>query len=204
MPGSSERERLRRRYRPADLRLLFIGEAPPASGRFFYNRDSGLYRAMQDAFCVIDPSITNESFLAVFQRAGCYLIDTCQHPIDRLDRQSRRAACVASEPLLSRRIRRLQPQAIVTLVRSIRNNVERATHRADWRGLARSAHGPSLPRTMDSSSQNLSGRACAATESPRRRRTSKDGVMGLILLYFPMAFHTSALVCGAAEACTLM
>ena len=37
------REHLRRRYRPAHVDLLFIGEAPPASGRFFYQADSGLY-----------------------------------------------------------------------------------------------------------------------------------------------------------------
>jgi len=127
-------ERLRRRYRPAHLRLLFIGEAPPASGRFFYRRDSGLYRAMRDAFRVLDSSVTDENFLAVFQRTGCYLIDLCPHPVDRLDQRSRRAACLASVALLSRRIKRLQPQRIVTLVRSIRDDVVRATRRAGWHG----------------------------------------------------------------------
>ncbi len=130
----TRRERIRRRYRPAHLRVLFIGEAPPASGKFFYNRDSGLYRAMRDAFLAIDPSITDQNFLALFQRTGCYLIDLCPHPVDRLDGHSRRAACLAGEPLLSRRIKRLQPQAMVTLVRSIRTNVERAARRAEWLG----------------------------------------------------------------------
>jgi len=129
-----ERERLRRRYRPVDLRLLFIGEAPPASGRFFYQQDSGLYRAMRDAFRAIDPSITDESFLAVFQHSGCYLIDACPQAVDRLDPPSRRAACLASEPSLCRRIKRLQPRAIATLVRSIQANVERAIHCAGWQG----------------------------------------------------------------------
>jgi hypothetical protein len=134
MPGARDLERLRRRYRPAAVRLLFVGEAPPASGRFFYNRDSGLYRAIRDAFHSVDSSINDESFLATFQRTGCYLIDACPHPVDRFDPRSRRAACLAAEPLLSLRIKKLQPQAIVTLVRSIRNNVERATQRAGWHG----------------------------------------------------------------------
>jgi len=30
------RERLRKRYRPSPVRILFVGESPPASGRFFY------------------------------------------------------------------------------------------------------------------------------------------------------------------------
>ncbi len=129
------RELLRRRYRPADLRLLFIGEAPPASGRFFYQRDSGLYRAIRDAFLAIDPSLTDESFLDAFQAAGCYLIDACAHPVDQLDSRSRRTACAASEASLCRHIRRLQPRAIVTLLRSIRENVDRAASRAGWHGL---------------------------------------------------------------------
>jgi hypothetical protein len=66
-----------RLYRPAETRLLFIGEAAPASGRFFYRRDSGLYRAIRDAFRALDPSMTDERFLAIFEKAGCYLIDAC-------------------------------------------------------------------------------------------------------------------------------
>jgi hypothetical protein len=129
-----KRERIRRRYRPAVVRLLFIGESPPASGRFFYQRDCGLYRAIRDAFRGIDPSITDEGFLTVFQSSGCYLIDTCNDPVDDLDLKSRRAACVASEASLSRRIGGLEPASIVTLLRSIQNNVRRAVELAGWSG----------------------------------------------------------------------
>jgi hypothetical protein len=127
-------ERLRRRYRPECVRLLFIGESPPASGRFFYRRDSGLYRAIRDAFRVIDSSITDDTFLEIFRHSGCYLIDACAAPVDHLEAQSRRAACLASEPVLTRRIRHLQPAAIVTLVKSIRDNVTRAADNARWSG----------------------------------------------------------------------
>jgi hypothetical protein len=116
------------------VRLLFIGEAPPASGRFFYQQDSGLYRAIRDAFREIDPAITDQTFLGIFQNLGCYLIDACSGPVDQLDPRARRAACLAGEPLLARRIKWLQPKSIVTLVRSIRGNVERATANANWHG----------------------------------------------------------------------
>ena len=119
-------ERLRRRYRPERIRLLFIGESPPASGRFFYRRDSGLYRAIRDTFRMIDPSITDDTFLGVFQNSGCYLIDACARPVDHLDARSRRAACLAGELRLTQTFRRLQPAAIVTLLKSIRDNVRRA------------------------------------------------------------------------------
>jgi hypothetical protein len=128
------RERLRRRYRPLHIRLLFIGESPPASGRFFYRQDSGLYRAIRDSFRVVDPSITDETFLEIFRNVGCYLIDTCASPVDHLDAHSRRAACLAGEPGLTRKIRQLRPAAIVALLKSIRGNVRRATARAGWSG----------------------------------------------------------------------
>jgi len=130
----AERERLRRRYRPARVRLLFIGESPPASARFFYRQDSGLYRVIRDTFRIVDPSITDVTFLEVFQNSGCYLIDACAGPVDHLDARSRRAACLAGEPALTRKIRQLEPAAIVTLVKSIRDNVRRAAARAGWRG----------------------------------------------------------------------
>jgi hypothetical protein len=62
------------------------------------------------------------------------LIDVCPHPVDQFDPPSRRAACLAGEPLLCRTIKTLQPRAIVTVVRSIRGNVERAASRAGWQG----------------------------------------------------------------------
>ena len=139
MPATSarvhaERERLRRQYRPTRIRMLFIGESPPASGRFFYRQDSGLYRAIRDAFRMVDPSITADTFLEIFRNSGCYLIDACAGPVDHLDARSRRAACLASEPALTRKIRQLEPATIVTLVKSIRDNVRRATAQAGWRG----------------------------------------------------------------------
>ena len=46
----SAREGLRNRYCPDSVRILFVGKSPPASGRFFYQADSGLYRAVREAF----------------------------------------------------------------------------------------------------------------------------------------------------------
>jgi len=127
-------ESLRHSFHPARLRLLFIGESPPASGRFFYRGDSGLYRAMRDAFQTIDPSIADGNFLAMFQATGCYLIDLCPEPVDPLNSKSRRAACRASEVSRARTIARIHPLMIATVVRSIEGNIAQAAFRADWHG----------------------------------------------------------------------
>jgi hypothetical protein len=89
---------------------------------------------MRDTFKIVDPSIHDEDFLGAFQALGCYLIDLCPDPVDRLDSKSRRAACRAEVESLSRTIVQLQPAMIATLLRSIENDVMRAVSLANWNG----------------------------------------------------------------------
>jgi hypothetical protein len=131
---TTSRERLRRSFRPARIRLLFIGESPPASGRFFYSANSGLYRAMHAAFQIADDEVDGENFLAKFQARGCYLTDLCQEPVDHLDPTERRAMRKAGEVFLTRELKRLQPGMIAPVLRSIVGNVENAAARAQWQG----------------------------------------------------------------------
>src|SRR5215469_15628818 len=95
--ASRKRERLRRRYRPDRVRILFVGEAPPVSGRFFYQGDSGLYRAIRDTFVMAFPSLQRDEFLEEFQALGCYLVDLCGEPVDHLVRSTRTRICRAGE-----------------------------------------------------------------------------------------------------------
>jgi uracil-DNA glycosylase len=128
------REELRLQYLPKSVRLLFVGESPPASGRFFYRQDSGLYRAVRDAFQTVDPKINDANFLARFQAAGCYLIDLTGKPVDDLPPAARREACRNGEPRLSQIISQFQPATILVLLRSIEPNVRRAAANAHWNG----------------------------------------------------------------------
>ena len=129
------REHLRKRYRPERVRVLFVGEAPPASGRFFYQANSGLYRAIRDTFLAAFPSLGKDEFLESFRALGCYLVDLCGKPVDQMDKQSRERICQASEGRLARRLRQLRPKIIVTVVRSIESSVRRAEARAKWSGM---------------------------------------------------------------------
>jgi hypothetical protein len=129
-----EREILRDSFRPERVRILFIGEAPPASGRFFYSANSGLYRAIRDAFRAVVPQIDDENFLSFFRALGCYLTDLCPEPVDQLDAKSRGRARVAGEELLSEKLIRLQPEKIVVVLRAIANHVAKAALRSNWRG----------------------------------------------------------------------
>jgi len=128
------RERLRKYYRPDRVRILFVGESPPASGRFFYQADSGLHRAVRETFFRAFPSLRNTEFLGSFCSLGCYLVDLCGEPVDNMTGDARRHACIRGEACLAQEIRALRPQTIVTVVRSIRANVRRAQEQAGWSG----------------------------------------------------------------------
>ena len=132
-PGPAN-ERLRRRYRPQRVRFLFVGEAPPASGRFFYAGDSGLYRTVRDAFEVAFPARRGSRFLDSFRAQGCYLVDLCREPVDRREMPARRRARREAEPSLARAVRRMRPDSVIIVVRSIAPNVRRALDRAGWSG----------------------------------------------------------------------
>lgn len=129
-----ERETLRESFRPSRIRILFVGEAPPASGRFFYSANSGLYRAMRDVFRRVNPRIDEDNFLSEFQASQCYLIDLCPKPVDRMDPESRRRARRAAERHLSEKLIRLRPEKIAPVLRSIASHVANAASMANWHG----------------------------------------------------------------------
>jgi hypothetical protein len=133
--ASIAREHLRWRYRPHRVRILFVGEAPPASGRFFYRADSGLYRAVRDSFLSAFPHLEKPNFLESFRALGCYLVDLCGQPVDRMERRPRQRVCFAGEASLSRTLRTLRPEIVVAVVRSIGRSVRRAEDQAKWSGL---------------------------------------------------------------------
>jgi hypothetical protein len=134
MAAQADRERLRAQFLPSPVRLLFVGEAPPASGRFFYQQDSGLFRAIREVFIQSDPAINESNFLVEFQRLGCYLVDLCGRPVDRLDLPERQRARKTGEKHLAALLRELQPAILVSVVRSIEPNVAAAKELANWSG----------------------------------------------------------------------
>jgi len=125
------RERLRRKYRPARVRLLFVGEAPPASGRFFYRADSGLYSAIREAFAISFLGISQLDFLESFRDLGCYLVDLCREPVDRLTARQRKKTWFESEARLAALLKRIRPQVVITVLLSISPSVKRAQARAN-------------------------------------------------------------------------
>src|SRR6267154_2694748 len=123
-----EAETLRRKHRPSDIRVLFVGESLPAGGTFFYAANSNLFRAMASAFAEVFgrqvPS--GEGFLELFQLTGCYLDDLCLEPVNQMGASDRRRARKACEKSLASRLVAHRPVAVVAVLMSLRPNVERS------------------------------------------------------------------------------
>ena len=127
--NTKEREKLRQKYLPDPIKVLFIGESPPDGGTFFYCGDSNLYKYTLQAFeCVYGKQWdSSEAFLKFFKDSGCYLVDLCHEPVDDLpyksrERRSRRRA--VSD--FGQYIKNAQPRAIITIGKDIWNHVQNA------------------------------------------------------------------------------
>src|SRR4051794_35002116 len=117
--GLSAVERARRRYRPDDIRVLFIGESAPAGGTFFYNGDSALYAATRVAFEAAIPKLRkSDDFLTAFMELGCYLEDLSPVAVNHLNlndkkqAEERRALRRQGIPALARRMRAWLPKVV--------------------------------------------------------------------------------------------
>jgi hypothetical protein len=134
-------EELRRQYCPLQIKVLFVGESPPARGTFFYKGDSGLARytkmAFQQAYDL--PDLAMADFLHGFKTAGCYLDDLCHEPVNRMTMPDRRAAWKRGVDHLTHRLETDSPLIIVPILRSIENSVRQAAERAGFLDRVRSA-----------------------------------------------------------------
>jgi hypothetical protein len=131
VPGLSHAERQRRRFRPDDVRVLLVGESPPAGGTFFYDANSKLYRSTKAAFELAIPALRRErDFLGAFKRLGCYVDDLALRPVNQLPKDEREAACLDGVRPLARRIRASGPLAIAIVIIRIERPVRDAMRRA--------------------------------------------------------------------------
>ena len=78
--------RLRRKFKPAEVRLIFVAESPPASGKYFYDITGTvtepLFAAIMRDVLGQTPR-TKTDGLRAFQDAGYTLVDATYTPVNR-------------------------------------------------------------------------------------------------------------------------
>ena len=122
-------EKIRSRFRPDQIRILFVGESPPEGGKFFYCGNSRLAQNMKRVLTKELLTGTGDFFEA-FKASGCYLDDLVLVPVnkspDKIRKQMRRQAI----PDLAKRIRRYRPHVVVALLKGIEQDVSDAVNRS--------------------------------------------------------------------------
>jgi hypothetical protein len=113
-------EKVRETYKPKRINTLFVGEAAPAGGTFFYFRNSQMFRYVKRAFG--DPT----NFLDWFRDKGWYLDDFVLTPVNRYTNAKRKDMHVASLPDFSKRLQNYSPSCVVSLLRGIQAPVQKA------------------------------------------------------------------------------
>jgi hypothetical protein len=117
-------EETRLRFRPDRIATLFVGESAPAGGDFFYYGKSAMTRYMRE---VIENAFgETDDFLSTFKRYGWYLDDLSLVPVDKMSKPERLRVCAEAQVGLTERIAAYQPQAIVSVLLSVKDNVEAA------------------------------------------------------------------------------
>lgn len=123
-------EEIRAGYKPDKVRVLFIGESAPPSGKtFFYNGDSRLCRFWKTTFeTVLERQFaTASAFLLWFKRQGFFLDDLLLVPKRRSNRRKELELMWRSgiEPLADR-ISQCQPAMAVAVIKGPAECIGRA------------------------------------------------------------------------------
>ncbi|HSO30585.1 MAG TPA: ribbon-helix-helix domain-containing protein [Candidatus Sulfomarinibacteraceae bacterium] len=121
--------RLRSRYRPDGVRVLFVGESAPAGGTHFYLANSNLFRATRESFgrgLDLPNPPDGSAFLDWFKELGCWLVDIAGRPANQLPAGERRAEVEGGVTRLAGTLRETHPERVIVLIRRIAPDVRRA------------------------------------------------------------------------------
>lgn len=136
MPEITDNEQIRDRYRPPVVKLLFVGESPPAGGNFFYKGDpltSHVQMAFERALEVKFDGY--ESFFQYFRALGCFLDDLSRIPVNSLPDPEREDALKECMPAFSHRLKLFNPRAIIVTPMKIECYVEEAKRLISFKGV---------------------------------------------------------------------
>ncbi len=120
-------ERIRKLFKPDKIKLLLVGESPPASGQFFYVQ-SLMTKYTSRAFEKVFRISFNDtmSFLIFFQNQECYLEDLTTTPVNKMPKVEREKLLEQGIIRLSKKLIDFDPEAIVIVLKKIERYVKNA------------------------------------------------------------------------------
>ena len=118
-------EKIRYNYKPDKVKILFVGESRPISGKFFYIDDTQLYLQTKEVFDLLVENFTREKF----KDLGCWLYDVCEEPINQYNEQISCERATKMEiirkniPRLKNIINKISPENIIIVKKGLLSKV---------------------------------------------------------------------------------
>jgi len=119
----------RNKYRPEGIRVLLIAESPPSSEGFFYfERTIGKDHLFRETMKALElwprdkamrRGLDKKQLLREFRSRGFFLIDICDFPVDKLSASRRKASIILGASKLPGKVRRLDPDVIVIVKKTL-------------------------------------------------------------------------------------
>ncbi len=120
-------ERVRMSYKPGNIKLILVGESPPASGQLFYFQSFMIVYTSRAFEAVFNKSFINTSaFLKFFQEKGCYLEDLTATPVNKMSTIEREKTLEQGVIRLSRKLIDYNPETIAIVLKKIERYVKNA------------------------------------------------------------------------------
>ncbi|RYE36514.1 MAG: hypothetical protein EOP42_03040 [Sphingobacteriaceae bacterium] len=114
-------------YKPEQVKILLIGEAPGRADKNFYLGNNNLYRTVIVAFKQLYGEFSSrDEFLAFFKSAGCFLDHIGLEHTERHDLEKRKANRQNGIISLSEKLKIYQPETVIILMKALEKQVQQA------------------------------------------------------------------------------
>jgi hypothetical protein len=111
---------LRLRHKPEKVQALFIADGMPVNNRYFYLKNSSMFRAVKDAYTqVFGDFKDNDDFLKFFKEMGGYFESLTILPIKYLPPKEQVKAREEGVEPLAKKLAEMQPRLIVISLKTI-------------------------------------------------------------------------------------
>lgn len=115
------------KYKPENVKILFVGEAPAAGIKRFYLGNTNLFRTIKAAFSELYGDFkSTEEFFDLFKSLGCYMDHLSSEPVNKEDIPGRKLARAAGVFSLSERLKAYQPEIVIILMKELQKQVNMA------------------------------------------------------------------------------
>jgi hypothetical protein len=149
---------LQQQYKPEKVQVLFIADAPAAGTRFFYRKNSELFKAVKSAFTQVFGEFTDkDAFLNFYRDFGCYLDNICLVPVKYLPPKEQNEERRRGIPSLAERIAEMQPRLIIITMKAIEKYALEAISQSKAESIEKVASIPFPLGSMTNFNNSISG-----------------------------------------------